>query len=85
MRNLSLKVLESKNPGVKIRWLKNLDEHRRFCRFPNFIVDENEIFCGRCYRTLLNFCPFCGSDRLEDSKFEYRCSVCKSVFIKKFL
>ena len=85
MKNISLKIIESKNPGIKIPWIKNLDAHSKFCKSPNFVVDENEIFCDKCYRVLLNFCPFCGSYRIEESKFEYKCSSCKSVFIKEFL
>jgi hypothetical protein len=85
MKNINLKVIESKNPGIKIKWLRNLDAHMRFCRFSNFVVDSNEIFCDKCYRVLLNFCPFCGSNNIEESKFDYKCSACKAVFYKKFL
>lgn len=85
MKSINLKVIESKNPGIKIPWVKELDSHRRICRIPNFIVDEDEIFCDNCYKTLLKFCSFCGSTRIEDCKFYYKCSFCKSVFEKKFL
>jgi Zn finger protein HypA/HybF involved in hydrogenase expression len=85
MRTISLKVIESKNPGIKINWIKELDNHGKICRFSNFIIDEDEISCEKCYRTLLKFCSFCGSTRIEESKFHYKCSVCKSITDKKFL
>jgi hypothetical protein len=85
MKTITLKVIESKNPGIKIQWIKELDSHGRICRIPNFVVDENEIFCDSCYRTLLKFCSFCGSTRIEESKFHYKCSVCGSIIYKNFL
>jgi len=85
MKRINLRIIESKNPGIEIQWAKELVVHRKFCRFSNFVVDENEIFCDRCYRVLLKFCPFCGSTRIGESKFHYKCFVCKSVFDKRFL
>jgi len=85
MKNINLKVIESKNPSIKIQWAKKLDVHRQFCRSANFIIDESEIYCDKCYRTLLKFCPFCDSTQMEESKFQYTCSLCKAIFDKKFL
>ena len=85
MKTISLKVIKSKNPGIKIKWGKELDNHRKFCESSNFVVDGNEIFCDKCYRILLKFCQFCGSTRMEESKFQFKCSVCKAMFDKKFL
>jgi len=85
MRTINLKVIESKNPGIEIRWAKELDTHRKFCRLASFVIDKNEIFCEKCYRTLLKFCPFCGSTRMKESKFYSECSICKSISVKKFL
>jgi len=85
MKTINLKVIKSKNPGIKIQWVKELDVHRKFCGPSSFVIDENEIFCDKCYRVLLKFCPFCGSTRIEESKFYLKCSFCKSIFNKKFL
>lgn len=85
MKNIRFRTIENKNPGIKIQWPKILDIHEQFCKPANFIIDETEISCDRCHRILLNFCPFCGSTKMEESKFQYTCSFCKAIFDKKFL
>jgi len=85
MKIINLRLIESRNPGIKIQWAKELNTHGKFCGSSNFIIDEDEIFCDKCYRNLLKFCSFCGSTRIEESKFYYKCSVCKSIFDKRFL
>lgn len=85
MKTINLKVIKNKNPDIKIKWAKELVIHRKSCKSSNFVVDEDEIFCDKCYRVLLKFCPFCGSTRMEESKFYFKCSICKAIFNKKFL
>jgi len=85
MKTIALKIRESKNPGIKIQWLKELDNHTKFCKTSNFIIDESEIFCDKCYRNLLKICSFCGSNKIEESKFNYKCSFCKSIIDKRFV
>jgi hypothetical protein len=85
MKTMNLKLKEIKSPDIRIQWLRELDAHRKICRPSNFVIDENEIFCDKCYRNLIKFCPFCGSTRILEFKFHQECSVCKSMFYKKFL
>lgn len=84
MRNITLKVLE-RNSAIKAQWPRELDNHRKFCVNPSFVIDENEVSCDGCYRVLLKFCQFCGSTSVEESKFYYKCTVCKAITEKKFL
>jgi hypothetical protein len=89
MKMTTLKVIRREKPDIKpdikIRWMKELVNHRKFCKFSSFVIDGNEIFCDGCYRVLLNFCQFCGSTRVRESKFYFECSICKSISEKKFL
>ncbi len=64
---------------------KNIINHKKICNSVNFIIDQDEIYCEKCSRVLLKFCPFCGSTRLGDFISYHKCNACKSVFDKEFL
>jgi len=57
---------------------------RTRCKEDTINLDGFDIFCNKCNKVILSFCPVCGSTKTIDSKFSVSCSNCGVVLDTKF-